>query len=590
MPPKKKVSTRQVVTENPIENKETQPLIETPTIPTATPKIPNKPFLRTVKLCSLTKIQEIRVKFWKLKSFHLGKGKPFDYDSLIPKQIFANLSSQTLRKSLRTIKNFNITRNGDIRIPDLKKLFPYLSKAESLAVRTKRRNALTKIFVKKFLNPQIKHFDLSLDFLAIGEEGKRFLRKTFKYYNRLKKGELRLPLQHPFPPWVPTIIGVKGPVKISQISQSQECHFLDSATLSLNDKLQELSISYDPSIYEHIKIEIPPEIKFPNLTKLDLKFQSKPENPRLLYLSFIGNSPNLEVLNLDLAFVQIQSLDFLSHLSKLRDFSLAIKAFKDTTVLHEVPNIPTTLTTLERLKIYFEWGVVNMPNILQLIQMNKNLKTLELFLSIDRIIEDFTEDIGLPSVQNLTLAILKIDPTNLKKIKAFQASLLNFKQIQKLDLQLDALFVNFLHPTLKTLEQFSNLKKLNVTALYSGELEDKKFAKFKDLFKKLPKLKSLGLDFEAELMNSRELTSLVDGLAFLEDLQAFNFKASLVKITPVAFTKFTSLLESRRQIREMKIKAKGLNEEEEEELQKISDRGHQLWEEIIEEKNPLKLF
>ena len=225
-----------------------------------------------------------------------------------------------------------------------------------------------------------------------------------------------------------------------------------------------------------------------------------------------------------------------------------------------------------------------------LITPRKGLKTLELFLSIDRIIEDFTEDAGLPSIQNLTLAILKIDPTNIKKIKAFQASLLNFKQVQKLDLQLDALFVNFLHPTLKTLEQFVNLKKFNVTALYSGELEDKKFAKFKDLFKKIPSLKSLGLDFEAELMNSRELTSLVDGLTFLEDLRAFNFKASLVKITPAAFTKFTSLLESRRKISEMKIQVKGLNEEEEEELQKISDRGHQLWEEIIEEKNPLKLF
>ena len=371
MPPKKKVSARQVITENPIDSIETHPLTETFT---ATPqRIPNKTLLRTVKICSLEKIQEVRIKFWKFKSFHLGKGKEFDYQSQIPKLILENISSQTLRKSLKPIKNFNISRNGDIRIPDLKKMFPYLSRAENLAVRTKRKNALTKIFVKKFLNPQIKHFDLSLDFLAIGEEGKRFLRKTFKYYNRLKKGELRLPLQHPFPPWIPTFITVQGPIKISQISQSQECHFLDSATLSLSDRLQELSITYDPSIYEHIKIEIPPDIKFPQLKQLSLKFQSKPENPRLLYLSFIGNSPNLEVLHLDLAFVQIQSLDFLSQLSKLRDFSLTIKAFKDTTVLHEVPNIPTTLTSLERLKIYFEWGVVNMPNILQLIQINKNL-------------------------------------------------------------------------------------------------------------------------------------------------------------------------------------------------------------------------
>ena len=246
----------------------------------------------------------------------------------------------------------------------------------------------------------------------------------------------------------------------------------------------------------------------------------------------------------------------------------------------KVPEIPAALTTLERLKIDSEWGIVNSPNLLQLIQMNKNLKTLELFLPTDQITIALSERINLQFLQNLTLALFKMNPKNQKQIKDLQMSLLNFKHVEKLDLRLDAFFVDCLRSVLKTLQQFSNLKKLCFIAINSGEIEDQKFSKFKDLFKKLPDLQSLELDFEAELVNSRELTSLVDGLAFLQNLEAFNFKASLVKISPTALTKFVSLLESSRKIREIKVQVKGLNSDEKEKLQKISERGYEFWEDI----------
>ncbi len=83
-------------------------------------------------------------------------------------------------------------------------------------------------------------------------------------------------------------------------------------------------------------------------------------------------------------------------------------------------------------------------------------------------------------------------------------------------------------------------------------------------------------------MNSRELSSFVDGLLLLENLRKFIFKACFVKITSTSFTKFASLLESLRKINDMRIQVKGLNEEEEKELQEILNRRNKFWEEILE--------
>ena len=187
-------------------------------------------------------------------------------------------------------------------------------------------------------------------------------------------------------------------------------------------------------------------------------------------------------------------------------------------------------------------------------------------------------------MQAVSLEILGITQTNSKQIKALQVSLLCFKHVQKFDLHLGAFYVSYLHPTLKTLEQFGNLKELSLTALNSGEMEDKKFAKFKDLFKKISGLASLELDLKPDLMNSRELSSVVDALTLLENLKSFTFRSSLVKITPNGFIKFANFLSSHRTLREIYLQVKGFNEEETEILQKISSQKQQLFEEMIPEK------
>jgi len=548
-------------------------------------KIPNKPFFRTIKIHSLNKISEVRIKLWKLKSWTLETGSRFEpnpYNQTV--QTIKNLSSSTFRKSLKFIKNFDFSKNRLIRIPDLKKVFPYLSKADSLALVTNQANPSTKTFLKKFLNPQLRHIYLDTDFLALqNEEGNRFLKKVLMYLNKVQRCMHRVKIH---PPSCSMLVTTQQPIKFSKVPpQNQENAVLKPLILSLGNSIQELSIdlSYTPYLGN---VENLQDIQFPHLKKFKYKFsrmfQVRPENHLSpVYLSFLGNCPSLEAVNLDLNWVQIESLDFLAFLPKLRDFSLKSEKLQIVCFRAQVPDIPA-IATLERLKIHIDFGTVNIQNVSQIIQMNPGLKTLEIILSMDRIIEAFTENIELPLLENLTFGVLQIDLKNQKQLKALQTLLLRFKHVAKLDLQLDAFFVDCLHPSLKTLEQFSNLKELRITALHAGQLEDKKFSKFKDLFKKMPNLRSLELGFGYDLMNSRELSSLVDGLVSLENLEEFYFKAFLAKITSASFIKFASFLESRRKIKEMRVQVKGLSVEEEKELQGILSQRYKLWEEMIE--------
>ena len=61
MLPKKKIVTDPVTIENPA-----------PPILTSEQKIPKKPLLRTVRLCSLNKIYHLQIKLWRLKSCRLA--------------------------------------------------------------------------------------------------------------------------------------------------------------------------------------------------------------------------------------------------------------------------------------------------------------------------------------------------------------------------------------------------------------------------------------------------------------------------------------------------------------------------------------
>jgi len=601
MPPKKKTATKPVLSDIPIEDKETHSLTETLTSLTARQRIPKKPLFRTAKFHSLPTIDEVRIKFWKLKSWSLGAEKmdaSFWESEGRAVQIRKGLWSPTLRKSLKGIKRFDVSENKHLKIPDLKRFFPELSKAENLALSANCQNALTKIFLKKCLNPQLKSLNLHSNLYVFTKEGDEFFKKACKYLNKLKKCTSQVKFNPD-----PVSVGIKLPISFSPVLpnvyqstmltergiltvQDHQNGCMTQFILSLRNSIQELSIACNLYANQESKIEMLQDMEFPHLKKFKLQVQSRFEDQKVGYLSFIKNSPNLEILRLDQReYGSIGSLDFLTFLPNLCEFSMTAESWRGKPLSLELPDF-STLTVLERLKIPL--GMRNLQNIVQLMQKNANLKTLEIILDVKRLIQTFTEEVDLGSLQTLTLTIPGINPADLKQIKALQISLLCFKHVQKLDLRLHAFYVSCLHPTLKTLEQFSNLKHFRLGALYSGELEDKKFAKFKDLFKKMPDLRSLELDFRSEIMNSRELASLIDGLGALENLKALIFKASLVKITPTSFSKFAGFLESRKNIREVKIQVKGLSEEEEEQLQKISSRGHQLYEEIIEEKTLLQ--
>jgi len=577
MPPKKKPITKPAITA--AEKKEVPQPLETETL-TNRPEILKKPFFRTARFYSLDTIQRMQIKLWKLKSWHLGREKDFMpvlESKNRAKQIIKSLSSPTLRKSLKGIKNFDFRENFGIKIRDLKGVFPYLSKADSLALSANHKNTLARVFLKRYLNPHLKHLNLSSIYFSVFEEADKFFRKICKDVNKLKKCMSKFQICN-------ANVGVKWPISFSKVpSEKDQNRLLTPLTLSLRDSIQELSLSCNVYGQKDKKIEILQDIQFPNLKKFTFCVRTSWGGEGDVYLSFLKNSPNLEILHLDQEgqCAQIGSLDFLMSLTKLRDLSLGTTTRRDNLIHLEFPNLPC-LTTLERLKTPF--GITNMQSVIQLMQKNINLKTLEMTLNIEKMIEIFTEDVEVGHVQNISLEILGISQTDSKQIKAFQTSLLCFKHVQKLVLEFSAFYVSCLHPTLKTLEQFSNLEELSLSALNSGEMEDKKFAKFKDLFKKIPHLKSLELDLKPDLMNSRELSSLVDALAFLANLKAFTFRASLVKITSSTLSKFANFLSSHQTLREIYLQIKGLDEEETELLWEISSRGRQLFELMIPEK------
>ena len=188
-----------------------------------------KPFFRTARFHSVNTIQKVRIKLWKLKSWHFGREKTFMpvlESNNRAKQIIKSLSSPTLRKSLKVIKNLDLKENFDIKIPDLKRLFPYLSKADSLALNANHKNTLTKTFLRKCLNPQLKHLNLSSIYFSIFEEADKFWRKICKYLNKLKKclGKFQICNAN---------VGVRCPISFSKAPSKKDNRLLSPLTLSL---------------------------------------------------------------------------------------------------------------------------------------------------------------------------------------------------------------------------------------------------------------------------------------------------------------------------------------------------------------------
>ena len=516
------------------------------------PKIRSKAMFRTVKLTSLDQAKQIRVKFWKLKSYHLGKN-PFtstrvifkmhpgyDEDDDKYKPILQYFFGATLKKSLKFTKRLEFINQKDVSLSNFKKLFILMSKVEKLALPIDKFCQSSRTFLKNYLSPQTTQLTLHLTFPLSPQNS---LVQDITFLKRLRRCESIIKM--PESPEM-EMMKLKSPIKSRK---SNEKTLFDRMIKTVSKSLEEISIEDCHLSLQSKKALVSQKNGLQNLKKLRLIVGTgKPTD-----ISFIENSPNLHALAVKIWNTKIASFDFLTRLSQLQELSIISREYPSTFQLPDLPPI----TTLKKLTIVLQKSTFNLQNIQKTIAGSKNLEALHLILGFKEILLLLQHEIKLPFLQELTLRDLDTPSDEAYPSLAFQKILTRYKHVARLTMDL-----GFSFSIAKSLEQLTNLTHLSISNSHLFKEKPKQLVPLKGLFTTLKALQSLQINLLDSWLGSQDLITLAGDLSFLKNLQCLEFRVYFKKNwSEGALNKLANFLKSFQNLKRVNIKVSGFEGE-----------------------------
>ncbi len=539
------------------------------------PKIQSKVMFLTVKITSMDQAKQIRVKCWKLKSYHLGKN-PFTSSRVVSKMspeydegdgkyksILQYFLGATLKKSLKFTKRFNFINQKDLSLSNFKKLFLSMSKVQNIAITINDFRKSSDIFLKNYLNPQTTQLTLRLLLPLALTRPQDSLMKYITLMKRLRKCENVLQMPE-FPDM--ELMKLKSPIRFCK---SKEKTFFNQITKTVSKSLEEISIEDYNLPLQSRKILASPKSGLQNLKKLRVVVGTG----RLTDISWIENSPNLQSLTIKIINTKIASFDFLAHLSQLQELSIISREYPST---FQLPYIPP-IATLRKFTVFLRKSSFHSQNIQKVIASSKNLEVLNLTLDFKEILLILQQEIKLPLLQELTLRDLDRPSDEPYPSLAFQKILARYKHVARLTLDL-----GFSFSILKPLEQLTNLTHLSIRNTSLFKEKPQKLAPLKELFTNLKVLKSLQINLIDSWVASEELTNLVSDLRFLQNLKSLEFRVYLKKNwSEHTLIKLANFLKSFQHLKKVDIKASGFDGEKDSTIiGSIIIQNIQFWEKV----------
>jgi len=278
----------------------------------------------------------------------------------------------------------------------------------------------------------------------------------------------------------------------------------------------------------------------------------------------VGQYSKLESLSIRLDSRETETLDFLTNLPFLKEFSFSSNLLKPRQgPLRRLP----ALTKLEKLSVYLNGSTLfEMNHIQEFISNNKALKNLSLGLSIQNIANIFGEDddvnFRLPLIESLHLDLITCQKPYAAAAKMIAQTLKKLDCIKQLSLEIEQSSPDLNAILLKQgVASVKGLEELTLKYHITAGLEDNKFKHLKDVFVNLENLKVIELDLSSDHLSSREFSSLLDSLSRQMGLQKFKFTGKVTKWTPVVSAKLLDFFVSIRHLSVLKIFLGGILEE-----------------------------
>jgi len=539
--------------------------------------IPKKPLFLTVKFTSSNQAFQVRTKLWKIRSCKVDlatiryENHKAPTNSIGESAFSKFLTSPTLGKIFKTMNklDFSTFKENEYESRRLFKHFRNLKKLNFVFLTLNA--ALLKTMLTKSLSPHIQNLSLkNRNYLSQKDAGQCYFGRLCKYLERFRKNESEIELSA-----FSNVMKVKlGKIThMRNASSLKAVHFIHPIMSHFDQVLREMYICILNN--SHLDIIFAAFPSFPNLKKLKLHLSVPPEQIKAYDFSFLAKSPKVESLSLILSHISVDSLEFLTQLSHLNE--LSIQATGSSKGKPSFQGLPISLKGLQRVTLYFELIKPNLENLREFLKSSLDLKSLSLTAHAEHILEIFSEEDLVFPVRELTLCMSVPGRNNLQAYDSFANIFSRHPFVKKLTLNPYICSAASFNPIIKSLKEFRSLESLRINFQTAGKREDGKFERLKDLFAKLPTLKSVDLNLQCDLINSKELGNLVDGFLMLKNLESFCFKAKFAKITPSTYKKFISFLQCIKHINFLDIDIQGLSGDQTNEISFVTYRNLPFW-------------
>ena len=530
-------------------------------------KIPRtKPHFRSADYDRLPRAQHIRVKLWRLHSckfvqFHGGfstfQGNYFEQQAknMAMLQIFQEtIKHPTLQKCLKYVRKIAFRQGLFTKDRSFYRLCTSWKLDSLQLVFTPKTNQ--QKMIKRFMNSKLKHCHASYrDFSASQDPDPQVI----SVFRRLKKCQLAFRSESSH---------FKMILNTDQLHPCSKSHRF--IRLKLRARPQSNSnegIIFPPNSLKKLSYNCPSVEQtselplFPDLQTLHWIFTNQPRKEITLDLSFIQQYSRLQSLTIYFDKVENETLDFLANLPCLKElhFSPIRSCLKNG-----FPN----LSKLEKFSLSFDDETpLEMDYVRDFLRKNKDLKALTLNLSIQKIAA-VLEDRGDPclyDIQELKLNFRKSESQDIEAANKIAQALKTHHSIQELCIELESPSSEAHAILLKEgLGQMGSLQRLKVKFCYrkGGFSQRIKFPNLPDIFTSLKNLKALDLEISTQtfILESPELSSILDILSRLKSLKKFRFTAKFSELTTPVFEKLLSFLTSFRSLSNLQLNLRGVSD------------------------------
>jgi len=538
-------------------------------------KIPKKLLSKPVSLNSTHAAQSLRIKRWKISSCQVGRS--FDLSLQMPsrsgdpetrrKNFYKAYRQLTLQGMLKSVKRlqFDIASVGE------RKLSRVISRSRRLEKFTLNNLSVTYPIgklIKRLPNSRLKNLSIYIASNHPSSVQQRFQSLARLVHRCRYLINSNLWLDYNLGGGITTFL-----LKTKKLQSLKRCLLrnrkenIDNTVIpNAFESLEGIHLRTSDSLFKFIEIVSKCPSTHPNLKYF--KFEnfgssSGNHNNKIVDISFLKNHPQLALFSATLGYSDTSSLDVLTDLPNLRDFTF-ISTQTPQKASHRLPQ----LSTLEKVNIKSGGSSeFSSENVHAFLLSNKNLKQLKLELPLEQICLIFRENFIL-SVQEFTLSISQVqNPLPLETKALFRQEC--FKDIKALHLTLPYSISDLNAMLFQGIASLNSLKTLSIRSMAIGEVKQDKLKHLKDIFIQVSGLQSLSLAFAHDLINSKEFSQILEGFIHLKNLKYFNLELSLAEVSSETFESFLKFLYSIQNMAEIILCLQGISQEQQNTLNSL---------------------